>query len=172
MRICFWTIVFLAVSCWLVSAQKTAVPAKSQKVCVADVANSSMEPIFTDRVKQALVDALQNQKANAENTYTVTMLANHLALSANNRTVFRREKCDFMLLSEVTKSGGKAPNADHPGPPVSGPLSFDFALFKKGSSTPLRKDSIPIVPGDDATGAALAAGEKIASEAILALKSK
>jgi hypothetical protein len=166
-----------ALTCSLAPAQQATAPAmplKGKKVCVADIANSSMQPIFADRVKQALVEALQSKQANVDNTYTVTMLATHLALSGNNRIVFRREKCDFMLLTEVARVG-VAPtspiNTDHPRP--SALLSVNFAVFRKGRlSIPLRTDSIPVAASDDPTSAASAAMENIAAEIIVALKSK
>lgn len=183
MRLCFSrAICLLGVACSVAPAQQTATPAKGKKVCVADIANSSMQPMFTDRVKQALVDALQNQNVNAENTYTVTMLATHLALSGNNKIVFRREKCDFMLLSEVAKaqvatvtgSGANPATPMNPGDQRgASPLSFDFALFKKGRpSASVREDSIPIAASNDPTSAASGVVEKIASEVMAALKSK
>lgn len=174
MRPCFWWTLGLFIGiCAVAPAQQSAAPAaplQGKKVCVADIANSSMQPMFTDRVKQALVEALQNQNANVENAYTVTMLANRLALSGNNKIVFRREKCDFMLLSEVARAAAAA-TVKTGEPPV--PLSFDFALFKKGrSSPPVRECSVPVAAGGDPTNAASAAAEKIASEVMMALKSK
>jgi len=176
LRSCFWwTIGLFAGICSLTPAQQAAAPAvpvKGKKVCVADIANSSMQPMFTDRVKQALVEALRNQNANVENAYTVTMLANRLALSGNNKIVFRREKCDFMLLSEVAKAAATT-TTDDPGLSAPVPLSFEFALFKKGrSSSSVREGSIPVAASGDPTTAASAVVEKIASEVVTVLKSK
>ena len=178
LRSCFWwTIGLFAGICSLTPAQQAAAPAvpvKGKKVCVADIANSSMQPMFTDRVKQALVEALRNQNANVENAYTVTMLANRLALSGNNKIVFRREKCDFMLLSEVAKAAATSnTKTDDPSLSAPVPLSFEFALFKKGrSSSSVREGSIPVAASGDPTTAASAVVEKIASEVVTVLKSK
>lgn len=174
MRFGFWrTLWLLAVAGSFATAQQTTAPLRGKKVCVADIANSSMQPIFTDRVKQALVDALQHRNANAENTYTATMLATHLALSANNKIVFRREKCDFMLLSEVARARALSTLGAGANPPAPMPLSFDFALFKKGKpSASVHEDSIPIAAGDDPTSAVLSLAEKVASEITVDLKSK
>jgi len=120
------------------------------KICVADLANSSMQPVFTDRIKQALVDALQEGPANVQSAFTATMLADHLALSANNRAVFKREKCDFMLLAEVQKTN---PPADQKATAEAAKdIAINFALFKGHKSpAPVLQKQVAISNAQDTT---------------------
>ena len=128
------------------------------KICVADLANSSMQPVFTDRIKQAIVDALQEGPTNVQSAFTATMLADHLALSANNKTVFKREKCQFMLLAEVQKTNSQA--AQNAAAEPTKDLTITFALFKGHKSpAPVLQKQLPMSEAQDTT----ATGKQIAT---------
>lgn len=128
------------------------------KICVADLANSSMQPVFTEQLKQTIVDALQEGPANVQSAFTATMLADHLALSANNKTVFKREKCDFMLLAEVQKQNSAADQKPTAEPAKN--LALTFALFKGSkSSTPALQKQVAMSDAQDTT----ATGKQVAA---------
>lgn len=128
------------------------------KVCVADLANSSMQPVFTDQLKQTIVDALQEGPANVQSAFTATMLADHLALSVNNKTVFKREKCDFMLLAEVQKNTSTADQNAAAEPAKD--LTITFALFKGHKSpAPALQKQVAMSSAQDTT----ATGKQIAA---------
>jgi hypothetical protein len=142
------SISFLAISCVAQpSGNSESAPIKGKKVCVADVANSSLVPIATDALKSRFVDNLRKSQVNADNTYAVTILASQMTLTSDNRTVMHRQKCAFMLLSEVTKA--KSASTDQSTPA----LALDFGLFKK-DGTAVTKGSLP---ADSATNDALLA---------------
>lgn len=163
-------------------------PIKGKKVCVADVANSSLTPVFTDKLKERLVEDLQKTNINAYNAVAVTVLANQLGMSANNIRGAQRQKCDFMILSEVAKakpgatpaSAGGAGESQPPSaaanaaPATAGQLAVDFALFKKGQwSTPLATSSVPFTADSkDPNAAALAAMDQAASQVAASVKKK
>jgi len=155
-------------------SQGPAVPNKGKKVCVADVANSSMRPIFTDRLKERLVEDLQKAGVNAYNAYAATLLAKRLGISADNKLVMRREKCDFMLLSEVTKPDRSVQASANP---TSGgaeiQLAVVFALFRRRhEAAALLQGLVPAAPADDPTTAALAAVDEVATQVAASLKRK
>ncbi|MBZ5570543.1 MAG: hypothetical protein LAO09_01530 [Acidobacteriia bacterium] len=159
--------VLALISCTRVaSSQETARPdssAKGPKVCVADPANSSMQPIFTDRLKEHLVRHLQEGKVNAYNAYSATVLATQLEISVANKTVMQREKCDYMLLLEVVKTEA----------PEEGRLAIDFALFKKHQLPKAVLQNKVLGAGtDDPTAAALAAIDNVAAQILRYLPKK
>jgi hypothetical protein len=147
---------------------------KGEKVCVAEVANSSMRPIFTGRVKQRLVEDLQKGNINAYDAYAVTALAKELGVSGGNKIVMRREKCNYLLLSEVARpmeeKGSQAADAK-PESSIKRPLldrvSINFTLFKKGQLTaPVLASTVTTAPANDLTEAALLAMDNIASQLV------
>ena len=120
------------------------------KICVADLANSSMQPVFTDRIKQAIVDALQEGPANVQSAFTATILADHIGLSANNKSVFKREKCDFMLLAEVQKADLQS--GQNSATPGLANIAVAFALFKgHKSAAPALQKEVAIADAQDTT---------------------
>jgi len=148
------------------SSQKTATlppPVTGPKVCVADLANSSMQPVFTDRLKEDLVKRLQAGNVNAYSAYSATVLATQLEISIANKTVMRREKCDYMLLSEVVKAEA----------PEEGRLAVDFALFKKQQlPKAVLQNKVLGAATDDPTAAAMAAIDDVAARILRYLATK
>lgn len=175
---------FIFTNCLAHGQQSSAAAAaiKGKKVCVADVANSSLMPIVTDSLKERLVEDLQKGKVNADDTSAVTLLANRLAISPRNKLAFEREKCDYMLLSEVAKSKGPPPggNTGWSQPPASNGtgqstahLVIDFALFKRSHfSKPALENSVQVADSDDPNTAALAAIDSVAAQVAAGLASK
>ena len=166
----------LALLSTLALAQGDNPPAaiKGKKVCVADVANSSLAPVFTDNLKERLLEDLQKANVNAFDATAVTVLANQLGMSPANKRGARRQKCDYMVLSEVAKA--KAGGAQTAGATADagGQLAVNFALFRKGHwSAPLTANSVPFAAeGKDPNPAAIAATDQVASQIAVALKKK
>jgi hypothetical protein len=161
----------------LAQTDNSAAPAtKGKRVCVADVANSSLAPVFTDKLKERLLQDLQKAAVNAYDATAVTVLASQLGLTPANKVGARRQKCDFMVLSEAAKA--TSASAARPGeqqtsnPP--GQLAIHFALFKKRQwSKALTIGSIPfLTEGKDPNPAALAAIDQAASQIASALQKK
>lgn len=176
--------VAFGVSSSLERAQQGGSPVmgKGKKVCVAEVANSSTKPIATDGLQARLREDLRKAGVNAAETSTVTLLGKHIDLSGNNRLAFRREKCDFMLLTEVAlpkaSSQPNAPNASGspnarpsvPNPVSADRLSIDFALFQKGLlTTPVLENSVLMTEPADPGSAALAAIDDVAAQVVRTL---
>lgn len=155
------------------NATSPPTPIKGPRVCVADVANSSMQPIFTDRLKARLVEDLQKEKVNVYNAYAATVLANQLGISADNKAVMRREKCDYMLLSEVVRPKAQTPGqaedakADIGTKPSGDQLAIHFGLFKKGKLLrPALAKTVTLTPAADPTAAALTGMDEVAKQIV------
>jgi hypothetical protein len=143
---------------------------KGKKVCVADVANSSLSPVFTDNLKERLVEDLQRANVNAVDAVAVTVLAQQLGMSPANKKGARRQKCDYMVLSEVAKA--KTASAGQASANPSGRLTINFALFKKGHwSAPLAASSVPFTAeGKDPNPAAMTTMDQVASQVAAAIE--
>ena len=173
-----WVSAFAMLGCVATAQQVPAAGSaqKADKICVADVANSSMTPIFTDQVKERLVKNLQEANLNAVSSYTSTMIAIRLGLSGKNDDVMRIKKCDYMLLSEVAKAQSGTPEesnqvSDGASSGAQGkPLAIQFALFKKKGSKPLLESSVPTAQAETPTAAAQAAMDTVAAQVIHFLK--
>jgi len=123
------------------------------KLCVADIANSSLRPIDTNAVKTKLVEELKNQNLNATDAATHTMLGTQLDLSGKNLLAYKRENCDFILLTRVglpesviksAAAAGQSPSAI--AQPV--PLLVEFALFQKGTAKAVLESSVTTEAAD------------------------
>jgi hypothetical protein len=161
----------------LAQTDNSAAPAiKGKRVCVADVANSSLTPVFTDKLKERLLEDLQKADVNAYDATAVTVLASQLGMSPANKVGARRQKCDFVVLSEAAKASSAS--AARPGEQQTssapGQLAINFALFKKRQwSRALTTGSIPfLTEGKDPNPAALGAMDQAASQLVSALKKK
>lgn len=138
-----------------------------KRVCVADVANSSLKSVITDNLKERMVEDLQKEKINAYNAYLVTMLADRIGLTPENKKAAKRQRCDFVLLSEVANPTLTDISANH--------MKIDFALFKKGDwSKPVTSSSIPTAEADanNPTPVALDAVDKVIAQLVPTLKQK
>lgn len=136
-----------------------------KRVCVADVANSSLKSVITDNLKERMVDDLQKEKINAYNAYLVTMLADRIGMSPENKIAAKRQKCDFVLLSEVANPTVTDVNADH--------LKVDFAVFKKGDwAKPAQSGSIATAQATDPTAVSLEAVDKLIAQLLPTFKQK
>jgi hypothetical protein len=157
---------FLAIACVAQqpAGSKEPAPIPGKKVCVADVANSSLVPIATDQLKARLVEDLQKAQVNANDTSAVTILASEMTVSADNRLVMHRQKCDFMVLSEVAKAKPSGSAADQAMPS----LVLDFGLFKK-DGTAATKGSIAAESAANSTEAILAAIDKASAQIVPAV---
>jgi hypothetical protein len=167
----FMAVVVLSVAGVSLAQQSSALsetaPMHGKKVCVADVANSSMVPMPTDQLKARLVENLRKANVNAENSYAVTILANQLSLSAANRLVMHHSKCPYMALTEIVK----VKSADTSGPDKPPVLAVDFGLFKKDGAAVVH-GSEPVAPNDDAVQAVLSAVDKASSQVGAAVPKK
>jgi hypothetical protein len=136
------------------SGQAPATPTHQvPKLCVADIANSSLRPIDTNAVKAKLVEQLQYQNLNATDAATHTMLGTHLDLSGKNLLAYQREKCDFILLTRVGLPESVIKNAAAAGQNPSTiaqptPLLVEFALFQKGIPKAVLESSLTTEAAD------------------------
>ncbi len=144
---------------------------------MADVANSSLLPVLTDNLKQRMVEDLQKVNINGFNAGMVTVLASQLGVTANARAGAKRQKCDFVVLSEVAKAKAEAGSSSSTGQSSAGSasskqLEIDFALFKRSHwSQPMAANSVSFTAeGKDPNPAALTAMDQVASQIATALK--
>jgi len=158
MRLLGIIVLMLGAGVAFAQSDSSSAPVKGKKLCVADVANSSMKPIFTDKVKARIVEGLQKQQLNAVDEGAITLLANELGMSREDKRAFSLDKCDYMLLSEVAKPPAAAGAAGE-----ANQIAVNFALFAKGKFTEaLLRDSSVAPVTDDPMNAALTAADGVA----------
>jgi len=123
-------------------AQKSPAKTPANKLCVADVANSSMIPIHVHDVKDHWIDELKKQQLSAESASTATAVAKSLDISGNNRDSIKLRKCDYLVLSEVDNPNLKPGES----PKVTPALVFNYALFKTNIKPEklLKEGSVPV----------------------------
>ncbi len=138
---------------------------KGKKVCLADVANSSLKPVATDDLKERFFNNLRKEDINVYSAYLVTMLADRIGMSPENKIAAKRQKCDYVLLSEIAKPNLTDQSPDH--------MKLDFALYKKGDwAKPLQSGSVPTAEAKDPTAVSLEAVDKVSAQIVPVLKQK
>lgn len=160
-----WVVALASVAAW---GQEKGHPSGilGKKLCVADIANSSTKPVFTDELKEKTVGELQKLKVNAENSYSATMLGDHLDMSGRNLKVMERAHCDYMLLGEVAlgKWSNRRDAKEGEAKPASEQVVWDYALFKKGSQKAIVEGTVVAAEGKPLTESFVAAASEVAGK--------
>ncbi len=147
-------------------AQSKPPIAKGPKLCVAQSANSSNQPVFADDIKTSLYQSMLQAGLNADDTPTATMLASKLDMSYKNEFVAKRLHCDYVLLSEIASAPAKA------GAGSAGQLRLDFALFKRNHPKAVLEGSEDAPQTAKLTDGFLAITPKVAAKVAAAIPSK
>ena len=149
------------------STHQSSNPAQP-KLCVADIANSSMTGIKVYDLKDRWLEELKKQNLNAEWASTATVVAKSLALSGNNRDSIKLRKCDYLLLAEVDNPNLKPGQ----GKDAKLDLVFNYALFKAKSETLVKEGTVPVPSPEKATDAVIAVVPEAAAQVGQAMHKK
>lgn len=157
--------------------EKDAAAPSGPKVCVAGVANSSMQPLFIHDIREHLVEELRKQGLNAAETSTTTVIASKLGLTGNNRDTMKLRSCRYLVLSEVTSQAApsiapQAPAESAANAPATanGKFKVRFAVFQKGRAKSVLEDSLDLPPAEKLNDAVIASAPEQASRIAAGLK--